>query len=213
MIDIVSVGNQKVEYKDHSNIEFESLSFYLNLAQKTISKFGKNISTNIAKEMLKSEDAIANIANAIMMADWRWDQDRFGETGKQKTRYSYRNQCAIWAIKSYVSRKYNKKRKKCVNLPSIDQDNEYSLLDIVPSEDCGPLEKIIHSENQNNLENNINFILSKDNTLLSDKQKTYLKMYYIDNMTFADIGKSLNITREAVRQGIKKSIEKLNKYA
>lgn len=207
MIDIVSIGNQKVEYKDHSDIEFESLSFYLTLAQKAISKFGKNISPNIAKEMLKSEDAIANIANCIMMADWRWDKDRTGSTGQQKTKYSYRNQCAIWAIKSYISRKYNKKLKS-VDIRSTEDD--LSILDIMPSSISNPVDILIDQEEKESVSDYIKIILSDKNTILSDKQKLYLKMYYIDNMTFAEIGKRLNITREAVRQGIKKSIEKMN---
>lgn len=210
MIDIVSVGNQKVSYRDHSDIEFESLSFYLNLAQKAISKFGKHISPNITKEMLKSEDAISNVANCIMMADWRWDQDRIGSTsGQKKTKYSYRNQCAIWAIKSYISRKYNKKNKKGIDIQS-SVDDELSILDIIPSKTQNPLECLIDEENKSNVAEYVNIILSDQNNILSDKQKLYLKMYYLDNMTFADIGKSLNITREAVRQGIKKSIEKIS---
>ena len=66
--------------------------------------------------MLSSEEAISDIASAIMCADWKFDPDRFGKTGQKKTLYSYRNQCAIWAIKSYITNKY----KKASN-------NEYSL--------------------------------------------------------------------------------------
>ena len=75
------------------NVEFDDLKVYLNLAKKTINKFGGSL----AKEMLRSEDAISDVASAIMQGDWKWDANRTGKTGQKKTRYSYRNQCAIWA--------------------------------------------------------------------------------------------------------------------
>lgn len=211
MIDIVSVGNQKVEYKDHSQIEFESLSFYVNLAQKAISKFGRNFSSTLSKEMLKSEDAIANVANCIMMADWRWDNERKGETGQQKTKYSYRNQCAIWAIKSYISRKKNKKNKShSVDINNYDDAN-LSLLDIIPSKSKSPIDILMDIESDNNIKAHIDQILNSDNNILSSRQSECLKLYYLENMTFAQIGLKFGITREAVRQNIKKAIEKIRK--
>lgn len=211
MIDIVSVGNQKVEYKDHSQIEFESLSFYVNLAQKAIAKFGRNFSSTLSKEMLKSEDAIANVANCIMMADWRWDNERKGETGQQKTKYSYRNQCAIWAIKSYISRKKNKKNKShSVDINNYDDAN-LSLLDILPSKSKSPIDILMDIESDNNIKAYIDQILNSDNNILSSRQSECLKLYYLENMTFAQIGSKFGITREAVRQNIKKAIEKIRK--
>lgn len=211
MIDIVSVGNQKLSYQDHKNVEFESLSFYLDLAQKAISKFGKNFSSTLTKEMLKSEDAIANVANCIMMADWRWDKDRKGETGLQKTRYSYRNQCAIWAIKSYISRKKNKKCKSGIDTIGIFNDNneEYSLLDILCQDNSDPLDNLIFDESQNDLKLYFSKILSYDSKILTQRQCEYIKLYFFEGNTFAEIGKKFNITREAVRQGIKKAISKI----
>jgi hypothetical protein len=41
--------------------------------------------------MLKDEEAISAVANAIMMADWRWDIDYQNEQGTKKTKYSYRS--------------------------------------------------------------------------------------------------------------------------
>jgi len=214
MIDIVSVGKQKVSYKDHSNIEFEPLSFYIELAQKAIAKFGKNFSANISKEMLKSEDAISNVANCIMMADWRWDKNRKGETGQQKSKYSYRNQCAIWAIKSYMTRKKQKNSKAhSVHIDTKYDDDCLSLIDILPDPTMSPIDQIIHNEDTSYINNYIDTILSTENNILSDRQAQCLKMYYIHDMTFAEIGKRFNITREAVRQNIKKAISKIRNLA
>lgn len=210
MIDIVSVGNQKVAYKDHKDIEFEPLSFYVNLAQKAIAKFGKNFSSNISLEMLKSEDAIASVANAIMMADWRWDSDRKGSTGQQKTKYSYRNQCAIWAIKSYVTRKKYKNKYHHIDSYHSSNDEEASLLDIICiDKNKSPIDIIIEQEDKSSIKEYIDALISPNNQILSDRQSEYIRMYYFENKTFAEIGKKFNITREAVRQGIKKALEKI----
>ena len=210
MIDIVSVCKQKIKYQDHEHIEFEPLSFYVNLAQKTISKFAKNFSSSLAKEMLSSEDAIANVANCIMMADWRWDKERKGQTGQQKNKYSYRNQCAIWAIKSYMTRKKQKQNKShSVDFDIQYEDENLSLLDILPSSSKSPLQLLLDKEKNIDTKLLVNNILSEDNSILSNRQKQCLKLYYIHGLTFAEIGKRFTITREAVRQNIKKSIEKI----
>ncbi len=209
MIDIVSVGNQKLSYKNHNDIKFEPLSFYINLAQRAISKFAVTNSNPFVKTMLKSDDAIATIANAIMMADWRWDDNRPGKTGEKKTRYSYRNQCAIWAIKSYITRKNHKKQKLFVDhsINIRSNDNDMSLLDILATDNNDPINIMILSEADSINKEHIQKILSTSN--ISNRQKTYIQLYYFENKTFAEIGKMFNITREAVRQGIKKAFIKI----
>ena len=94
---IPSIGKQKILYKDHKDVNFESLDFYTNLAKKIIAKIGPTFFAGLSKQMLKDEDAISFVANAIMMGDWRWKQKE--EDKPLKGLYSYRNQCAIWAIK------------------------------------------------------------------------------------------------------------------
>ena len=207
MIDIVNVGDQKTTYPDSATIQFESLEFYLKLARKTIAKFGQSMGNGISKEMLSSEDAVANVANAIMMADWRWDPDRYGATGQQKTKYSYRNQCAIWAVKSYVSRKYKKnKSKKQENLSIdsyLDSSSESSFKNLLPSKCLDPLSILIENESSSTVRDYVNDIINSD--ILTERQRLYLKYYFIEDMTLEDIGKKFSITREAVRQGIQKA--------
>ena len=72
-----------------------------------------------------------------------------------------------------------------------------------------PVEASIAKEESEKLKKYLSIILSPENKILTERQCEYLKLYYIENKTFADIGKQFNITREAVRQGIKKSIEKI----
>lgn len=209
MIDIVNIGNHKTSYNDKDSIKFEPLKFYLTLAKKSISKFADQICQGSAKKMLNSEDAIANIANGIMMADWRWDKDRKGHEGQSKTRYSYRNQCAIWAIQSYVTRQYGSKNKYKQNMISLDQchQDDLQVKDIIPTKDASVIDSIIDKEETNLLKKDIESLLNSG--LLNDRQVSYIKMYFFEDMTLEQIGKKFNITREAVRQGLNKAYSSL----
>jgi RNA polymerase sigma factor (sigma-70 family) len=209
MIDIVNIGNQKTSYSDKDSIQFEPLKFYLNLAKKSISKFANQICQGSAQKMLSSEDAIANVANGIMMADWRWDKDRKGHHGQSKTRYSYRNQCAIWAIQSYVTRQYGSKRKSQRATVSIDQNHQddIQVKDIISSNNLSIVEEIIQKEETTLLKQDIKTLLNSG--MLSDRQVEYINMYFFEDMTLEQIGKRFNITREAVRQGLNKAYSTL----
>jgi len=207
MIDIVDVGSYKTKYNDKSTVNFQSLDFYLTLAKKNIAKFADQICQGSSKKMLASEDAIANVANGIMMADWRWDENKKGsKTGKSKTQYSYRNQCAIWAIQSYITRQYGKKNSISNKALSLDKDyhDELNLKNLIPSDSHNSiLDKLIESEQNENLKEDIETLL--DSNILTERQAQYIKMYFFEEMTLENIGKEFNITREAVRQGLKKS--------
>lgn len=188
--------------------EYDSLSSYVNLAKKTISKFGPKIYNGLSKEMLKNEDAIADVAYAIMLADWKYDENRTGKiTGKKKTRYSYRNQCAIWAIQTYATK--SKKKKNILSLDNniqSDSDNTYEAL-LSDSVDNQPLHNIINEEKLQ-LTNDLVQMIFESN-ILSDKQKSQVQMYYFKNMTLQQIGDHFGVTREAVRQTLKNSIRKI----
>jgi RNA polymerase sigma factor (sigma-70 family) len=207
---IPSIGKQKIAYKDHESVKFESLDFYIKLAQKTISKLGRNFFTGLSKEMLSSEDAIAFVANAIMMGDWRWKDNKDNEDMKHKNLYSYRNQCAIWAMKTYITKKYNKKNiaKNSELSISSSHDEDMKLSDIIPdNKQQTPINLLIDKEN------NILFneLLSKlfNSDIITEKQKNQIKMYYMEDYTLDKIGKHYNVTREAVRQSIKSAISKI----
>jgi RNA polymerase sigma factor (sigma-70 family) len=213
MIDIVNIGKQKTKYNNKNKIKFESLDFYINLAQKSISKFADQICQGSAKRMLQSEDAISNIANGIMMADWRWDSDRKGkDSGKGKTRYSYRNQCAIWSIKSYITRQYSKKNQIRHQTLSLDQEynDDLNLQNIVSKNNHNNvLEDIIHQEEKNIISQDIHELLNSG--IISDRQANFIRMYFFEDMTLENIGKQYNITREAVRQNLNKAYNIIRK--
>ncbi|NBX98208.1 sigma-70 family RNA polymerase sigma factor [bacterium] len=210
-LQLSGVGDQKITYKDHSTIEFESLSTYILLAKKAISKFANNMYSGLSVKMLKDEEAISSVANAIMMADWRWDDNYQNTQNTKKTRYSYRNQCAIWAIQTYITKTYKHQKKIHKKVFSLDFDNKkdddsgsiYEKIENLTSEQPDLI--LMEQEEKDNLHSSLQCLLSSN--LLSDRQKDYIKLYYFENQTFEQIGQKYNITREAVRQGLNKALD------
>ena len=201
MLDIGGIGQQKLEYKDHDNIEFLPLYDYILMAKKIVSK----LSSQYNKKLLNTEDVISYVANAIMMADWRWDNEYKSKEGRKKDLYSYRNQCAIWAIKTLVS----KKRKKIYSLDNkISSSDDRNGFDFISDErDGDPAEMILIKEKNENIHNDISALFNTN--ILTEKQKQYIQLYYFEGLTLEKIGKKFGVTREAVRQNINKSIIKL----
>lgn len=191
-------------------IQFDSLATYISLAKKTINKFAPKFYNGLNKEMLSNEEAVSDVATAIMYADWRFDPNRPGKNGDKKTLYSYRNQCAIWAIKTYITQKYKGNNKK-IKTHSLDnyiknsQDNSNGY-DITENKaDLDPLDILIDQEHKHIMSTDIHNLLNSG--IISQKQKDQLIMYYFDNMTLSEIGKKYHVSREAVRQNIKRAIQ------
>jgi RNA polymerase sigma factor (sigma-70 family) len=142
-----------------------------------------------------------------MVADWKYDNDRVGKiTGKKKTRYSYRNQCAIWAIQTYLTKKGKGRSLLSIDNYIKEDDNTYDKL-IIDESEIQPLDNIINDENLELTNELVEMIFNSN--ILNDRQKQQLRMYYIEDYTLQEIGDHFNITREAVRQTIKNSIKKL----
>lgn len=210
---IPSIGKQKIAYKDHSDVAFESLDFYLTLAKKIIAKMAPTFFNGLSKEMLRSEDAIAFVANAIMMGDWRWKQ-KTSEQENYKTLYSYRNQCGIWAIQTYVTKQYksknNKRKIKAKYSLSYSNQDDVNLQDIIADIDQQePIDLLEDKEDKESLQNLVSSLFDLD--IISDKQKEFIRLYYFQNMTLEKIGKKFNVTREAVRQSIRSALQKIRK--
>jgi RNA polymerase sigma factor (sigma-70 family) len=189
---------------------YDSLDTYLNLAKKTIAKFAPKFYNGLSTEMLKNNDAISDVATAIMYADWRYNPERKGKNGQSKTLYSYRNQCAIWAIKTYVTNKY-KKNNTHISLDCLSKISDQSLHDILEDKSCiNPETILMQKELNTNLNSSINDLLQSSQ--LTEKQRTQLRMYYLENKTLSLIGKKFGVSREAVRQNIKRAMELIKSY-
>lgn len=189
------------------NKEYKDLVEYIDMAKKTIRAFSNRICPGICNQMSNSEDAIADIAYAMMCADWKYDKNRKGKKSNQcKTRYSYRNQCAIWAIQTYIKKSIKNKHISLNNL--IDQEDGCSFADLIEdSNQKEPIDNIITEEKQTLEASLVDKILTSD--ILTQIQKDKIKLYFMDGLSLAKIGKKYGVTREAIRQNIKNSISKI----
>lgn len=208
---VEGIGNQKISYQDHNNVDFSCLSDYLTMAKKSISKFANGFYNGLATKMLKDEDAISSIAYCLMLADWRYDENYNKNKKQNKTQYSYRNQCAIWAIQSYVTKNYKKKNPLKSKVYSLDYsavENEHDSYYYIKDEKSpDPISQIMEEEGRDTVRTYIKSLL--DNSDITEKQKQYIELYYFKDYTFEEIGKEFRMTREAIRQSIKKALSKI----
>lgn len=193
--------------------QFETLSTYTMLAKKIISKFSPSFYSSLRQELLSNDEAISEIAEAIMIADWRWDKNRTGHEGKSKTKYSYRNQCGLWAIKTYVSNKYKKKNINFSIHNEISSSGESKSFaeNIKEKTPSNPYLLLAEKEEKELISKYISDILSSE--ILSDKQRDQIKEYYFNDKTLLEIGNEYGVTREAIRQNIQKGLTKIREYA
>lgn len=207
-VDIVGIGSRQIVYPAIDESRFEdNFEKYLTIAKKVIKTFAPGLRVGLDVEMLRSEDAVSNIATSIMMADWRWNPGHRSADDKVRTQYAYRNQCAIWAIQAYIARQTH--AKKPISLETLvsqgyGRENEVLLKHIIPDKNSvGPVDRASLKEDHRRSKN-----ILKDAKLTS-KQREYIKLYYIDDLTYQEIGDQYGVTREAVRQIINRATDKI----
>jgi len=180
-----------VKYETKPNDYYCTLDEYILFAKKSIMRFA----SPVAKSLLKNEDFISDIAHAIMMADWRWngDGDRVG----------YRSKCAEWAIKINLTKlkKQNEKNKKnrLISLNYQINDDSGDVYNMIEDKRFSPKQDI-----------NVKGIL--ENSCLTDLQKQYINMYYIEEKTLNEIAGEFNTTPQNINQTITRGIEKIKKF-
>jgi len=201
-IDIVSIGEKKVEFQDKDNVEFESLGEYYNIARKIICAHAPRIKPGLAQEMLNNEDAVCNVAHVIMMADWR-----FNGNG---TRHGYRKQMAIYAIYNYISRAGSKQR--CYSLDDVISDNtDNSFMFITQNVDNDTPDQIAERKEQDEkAKQKVKEILTLP--FLSDRQIEYLKDYFLKGLTLKQIGKKRGVSRQSVHEFLGRTFKQIRQY-
>lgn len=199
MIDLVNIKNKRLEYPDAINQEFLTLEEYHTLTLKLVKVFA---SGTLRRRILQSEDAISNIAHEIMMADWRWNEEHLGtESGKCFSRSSYRIECAKYAIYGFAKRESKNKYQYFA-----DFSEEYE--ESIPNTSTNtPLDLVCHVEETNQNFKMVDSYLKSD--LLSDKEEACLRLYYYNNKTYKEIGQTLGVCRERIRQIVDGALTKL----
>lgn len=206
------------EYPPSNNLEvvknFKSFSEYLVIAEKVIKKFApKHMPAYAVKSMLSSEDAISEVARHLMMADWGYKED------KGRTRHSWRNQAAIYAIKSYkdlFKTKANTERLSLDFQVSGDTDKEgqslYSVTEDILSEQ--PATIVEDSDRKERIRKYLQFLMK--NSKLTPVQEKCLKLRFVEGIeSHVEIGNMFDppISRQAVAQAISRTLFKLKQTA
>lgn len=201
MVDLVNIKNKRLEYPDAINQEFLTLEEYQVLTAKLVKVFAGMLKNKI----LKSEDAMSNITHEIMMADWRWDEKHLGtSSGKSFARSSYRIECAKYAIYSVVKRL--KKNDGVGYFPTLTTGEAFEELIQDPCY-SDPLAKMCENEaTQKDKQLATDFLKS---SLLSDKEEACLRLYYYKDKTYREIGETIGVCRERVRQIVEGALTKL----
>jgi RNA polymerase sigma factor (sigma-70 family) len=188
-------------------MEYESLTTYRTIAQKAIRKLAPKFYPSLAMEIINNDEAFGEIVNALITADWKWDENRTGkDTGKKKTLYSYRNQCVIWALKTYITNKYKSNRSVSINRTKSNDDIGFDD-QLEDKHMTDPSDIVMTMEYESNRQNLVNELFTSN--ILTDKQKEQIRLYYFHNQTLSEIGSKYGTTREAVRQNIKKGLKSI----
>lgn len=199
-IDIVGIGNKIMPLPQKNDDEFESLDNYYTIAKKMILVHAPTIRSNLAEEMLANEDAVGNVAHALMMADWKFD-------GRGNL-YGYRKKMGRYAIQNYASRQKKETAKKNI---SINNDFESStstnffanqLTDKEQQPDM-PLQKLEKLDKIREL---------LESGIISKLQAEYLRLYYFEGLSLDQIGKKRKVSKQSVWQLIHKALETLKEY-
>jgi RNA polymerase sigma factor (sigma-70 family) len=203
-VDIVGIGTAQKAFPEVKEENFESLTDYVKHAERIIGYFAPKISKGLAAEMLSSEDAISNVASALMFADWTWDENRVGnETGKKCQKRTYRLMRGQWAIKSYLVRKKKTLDKNIDSLNFVPESGQEQIYQTIESDFGCPVEALLSTE----LRETIDSLLSCG--IVSEKQKEYIELRYLKELTFAEIGELKGVTRQAVHDTITRAIKQL----
>jgi len=172
--------------------KFDTLENYLKLSKILIKLYAPLF---IKSQMLNSEDAIADIAQALMIADWKWNG--------RGTKYGYRKKRCEWAINRWIQQQLKYKKNYILSLNQTYNNMDHDLLYYIIGSKQTQLDKLISKEN-------LTIIKKKLENYPNQKHSKFF-ILYLGGYSFAEIGRQYDVTRENVRQIIKKVGQKIIK--
>jgi RNA polymerase sigma factor (sigma-70 family) len=182
-----------------STNEMLSLQEYVDISKRCIGHFA---SSDLAKQMLQSEDAISFVAEHLMMATCRHD------AAKGRTLRSYHNQCAIWAIQNWVARisKNTDYEILSLNKELKDGGTAREMYQIIEDDRPAPISDMERQENMDRVKK----LLASP--VLSQLEQSCISMKFLSEMSANEISKSLDINRKLVYTSIQKGLAKLREF-
>jgi RNA polymerase sigma factor (sigma-70 family) len=204
VVDCVDVGlTRKSVPENYNSNDFMSLTEYVTAAEKAVRYFMPLLKPEMTKYVVKDEDVISCVAYAMMLADWKWEE------GRGRTRRSYRNDYACYALRAYIVRK-SQFKNKFGNILSLDKElsdmSERKLKfseTLVDKSMRTPIEIICGTKYENDLQRIMNC-----NTL-NEREQFCLREYYFEHKTYDEIGSILGITKQRVHQNLNDAKRKI----
>jgi RNA polymerase sigma factor (sigma-70 family) len=184
--------------KPESVARMYSMKEYIDIAKRCIAHFA---SRDLKRQMLKSEDAISFVAEHLMYATCRWEQE------KGRTLRSYHNQCAIWAIQNWMSRLSNARDLKSLNFEVTEEgkDGRVQFYEIIEDKRDLSFSDVKNEE----MRNEIKSIIADSS--LNDMEKRCVINRFIDHMKVKEIACEINKTDKFVYNIIDRAIKKLRR--
>ena len=204
-----------------------SLKEYTTIATKIIAKVASKYSSKLANFMLKDDEAIGSVVNALITADEQYNSDYICKNGNKgvSNLKSFRTQRARYRIFEYIKNYSKKNKTSSLDFPIAVcgelRDPIYlkdMLTDDKQKEPCDILESI---ETFNINKEIVEKILSSD--YLSSREKHVIMLRYVDGYTLEKIvdtltplsgNKSRRLTKQYISfiliKALRKIREKIN---
>jgi predicted DNA-binding protein YlxM (UPF0122 family) len=155
---------------------------------------------NSYQMIINDSEKFGTIVNAVMTADWKYDESRVSEYQGNASLYGYRKQRVFWSINKIYSNKT--KNKETV----IEDIYEQRAINEIP-ESGTAFDIVEHNDEMEKLCASIE--VSK---VLSPQEKKYLKLLFLNNKSIDDIAEMFTIDKRALRNNINNGLKKLGAH-
>lgn len=188
-----------------------SLKEYTTIATKIIAKVASKYSSKLANFMLKDDEAIGSVVNALITADEQYNDNYICKNGMRgvSNLKSFRTQRVKYKIFEYIKNYSKKNKTSSLDFPLAHSGytgEPYYLKDVLVDEKQDePIDILEYRESFNLNKEIVDNILNSD--YLSSREKHVIKLRYFDDYTLEKIVDTLtplsgNKTRRLTKQYI-----------
>ena len=169
--------------------ELKTMNDYLKEARYVIIKWGDF-------NMLKDDDAIADVAHNLMLAEWRYDPTRGA------SRLTHRINYGKYAVLDIYKKRKKESKYRHITVNQIESDREENGIILTDESYARQEEHKLSSEFVANVLNN---------KCINKIQRGYMRERYINDKTFQEIADEFGVSRQAVQQSIANALKNLKK--
>ena len=169
--------------------ELKTMNDYLKEARYVIIKWGDY-------NMLKDDDAIADVAHNLMLAEWRYDPT------KGASRLTHRINYGKYAVLDIYKKRKRASKHKHITINQMESDREQEGIILTDESYERGEEYKLSAEFVDNI---------LDNKCINKIQRGYMRERYINGKTLQDIALEFGVSRQAVQQSIANALKNLKK--